>query len=105
MFGAENRSPNFDDFAILAYVREGPCIKGRGGGVRVEKNFFSDFDSKFSVLSPTFYRISKFGPVDPKFADLSGWVGPPRGSFLDIWRNSMTKQSKNVPKCTLMSFK
>ena len=77
------------------------AIKGVGGGVLVEKNFIDDFDSKFSVLSPAFYRISKFGPVGPKFADLSGWVGPPGGSYLAIWRNSTTKESK---KCTKMYF-
>ena len=73
-----------------------PAGLRRQGGSRVKIRIFSGLDinrSKFSVLSCAFNKISKVGSVDPEFADLSGWVGPPRGSFLGIWRNSMTKEA------------
>ena len=72
-----------------------PGLKAIGGGSRVKIRIFSGLDinrSNFCVLSCAFDGISKFGSVDPEFADLSGWVGPLRGSFLGIWRNSMTKE-------------
>ena len=56
-------------------------IKGTGGGVRVEKNFFDDSDSKFSVLSPAFYGISKFRPEGPQFCGFVGVGGAPGGQF------------------------
>ena len=59
------------------------------------------FGSKFSVLSPPFYRISKFGPVDPNFADLSGWVGPLRGV---IFGHLEKFDDQTVKKCTKMCF-
>ena len=49
-------------------------LKGVGGGVRVEIFFFGDSDSKFSVLSPAFYGISKFRPEGPQFCGFV-WVG------------------------------
>ena len=45
-------------------------------GVRVEIFFFGDSDSKFSVLSPAFYRISKSWPEAPQFC---GFVGVGEG--------------------------
>ena len=56
-----------------------PIPKAIGGGVKGQNlDFFGlDLDrSKFYILLCAFDRISKFGPVDPKFADLWGWVGP-----------------------------
>ena len=50
----------------------------------VKIRIFSGLDinrSKFSVLSCAFDGISKFGSIDPEFADLSGWVGPRGGHF------------------------
>ena len=38
------------------YAQGKPVLRGQGG-VRVEKFFFDDSDSKFSVLSPAFYGI------------------------------------------------
>ena len=73
-----------------------PAGLRRQGGSRVKIRIFSGLDinrSKFSVLSCAFNGISKFGSVDPVYADLFGWVGPLRGSFLGIWRNSMTKEA------------
>ena len=57
-----------------------PALRGEGG-VRVEKIFFSDFDSKFSVLSPAFYGILKSRPEGPQFCDFLGVGGSIRGSF------------------------
>ena len=54
LFGAENRSPNFDDFAILAYVREGPCIKGRGGGSGSKKFFLVILVANLVYFHPLF---------------------------------------------------
>ena len=74
-------------------------VKAIGGGSKVRIRIFSGLDichSKFYVLSHAFDGISKFGPVDPEFADLWGWVGSPRGVFLAIWGSSMTKESKKV---------
>ena len=50
-------------------------IKGRGGGVSVKIFFWSDIGSKFSVLSPTFYRIEKSCSIGPQLPDLLGLVG------------------------------
>ena len=72
-------------------------VKAIGGGSRVKIRIFSGLDtnrSKFCLLSCAFDGISKFGSVDPEFADLSGWVGSPRGSFLGIRRNSTSEESK-----------
>ena len=69
------------------------------GGSKFKIRIFSGLDinrSKFYVLSCAFDGISKFGPVDPEFADLWGWVGSLRGVFLVIWRRSMTRKSKKV---------
>ena len=70
----------------------------RGGVKGQDLDFFGlDLDrSKCYILLCAFDRISKFGPVDPQFVDLWGWVGPWRGVFLATWRSSMTKESKKV---------
>ena len=81
-----------------------PAGLRRQGGSRVKIRIFSDLDinrSNFCVLSCAFDGISKFGSVDPEFADLSGWVGPLRGSFLGIWRNSTPEESKKVSENVL----
>ena len=72
-----------------------------GGGSKVKIRIFSGLDinrSIFSVFSSAFNRISKFGSVDPEFANLLGWVGPPSRSFLGIWRNSITKEANKSDK-------
>ena len=69
---------------------------------------FSGLDincSKFYVLSCAFDGISKFGPVDPEFADLWGWVGSLRGYFWPFGEIQCPKSQKSVRKCTFVSFK
>ena len=51
------------------------------GGSEVKILILHVSGSKFSVLSPPFYGIQKFGSVGPKFPDLSGRVGAPEGHF------------------------
>ena len=51
------------------------------GGSKIKILFLHVFGSKFSVLSPPFYRIPKFRSLAPKLPDLSGWVGGPGGHF------------------------
>ena len=74
-----------------------PALRGEGG-VRVEKIFFSDFDSKFSVLSPAFYGILKSRPEGPQFCEFVRVGGGPMRSFWAFWRNSMSKESKKCKK-------
>ena len=58
-----------------------PPIKGVGGGSWSKFFFFDDSDRKFSVLSPTFYGISKSRPEGPQFCGFSGVGGAPGGQF------------------------
>ena len=60
------------------------------------------FCSKFYVLSLAFDGISKFGPVDPEFADLWGWVGSLRGYF---WPFGEIQCPKSQKKCEKMYFR
>ena len=63
-------------------------IEAIEGGSKLKIRIFSSLDinrSKFDVLSCAFDGISKFGLVDPEFADLWGWVGSLRGVFLALW--------------------
>ena len=81
------------------------AIKAIGGGSQVKILFLHVFGSKFSVLSPPFYRIPKFRSLAPKLPDLSGWVGGPGGHFRqfgEMWRPNSHKRARI---CTLMSFK
>ena len=43
--------------------------------------FFDDSDSKFSVLSPTFYGISKSRPEGPQFCGFVWEGGAPGGQL------------------------
>ena len=54
--------------------------------------------SKFYVLSCAFDGISKFGPVDPDFADLWGWVGSLRGYFWPFGEIQCPKSQKKWEK-------
>ena len=58
--------------------------------------------SKFYVLSCAFDGISKFGPVDPEFADLWGWVGSLRGYF---WPFREIQCPTSQKKCEKMYFR
>ena len=83
-------------------------VKAIGGGSKVRIRIFSGLDifcSKFYVLSRAFDGISKFGPVDPEFADLWGWVGSLRGYFWPSGEIQCPKSQKSVRKCTFVSFK
>ena len=77
-------------------------------GSKVKIRIFSGLAinrSKFYVLSCAFDGISKFGPVDPDFADLWGWVGSLRGYFWPFGEIQCPKSQKSVRKCTFVSFK
>jgi len=76
-----------------------------GGGSKVKIRIFSGLAinrSKFYVLSCAFDGISKFGPVDPYFADLWGWVGSLRGYF---WPFGEIQCPKSQKKCEKMYFR
>ena len=58
------------------------CINVKAiGGSEVKFLILYVSGSKFSVLSPPFHGIQKFGSVGPEFPDLSGRVGAPEGHF------------------------
>ena len=86
---------------LLVHVPRVVAFKGVGG-VRVEKFFFNDSDSKFSVLSPAFYGISKSRPEGPQFCGFVGVGGAPGGQF---WPFEEIGCSKSQKMSTKMYFK
>ena len=91
-------------FPILAKALCYPVLR-REGGVSVEKIFFGDSGSKFSVLSPAFYGIWKSRPEGPQFCGFVGVGGAPGAQFWPFGEIWCPKSQKTVRKCTSLIFK
>ena len=100
-------------FAIFAFkflTRNWQCprqqaVKAIGGGSEVKILILHVSGSKFSVLSPPFYGIQKFGSVGPKFPDLSGRVGAPEGHFSLFGAIWWPNDDKFAWKCPFIGLK
>ena len=96
---------HFWQFCLKSYYAQGkPVLRGQGG-VRVEKIFFDDSDSKFSVLSPAFYGIWKSRPEGPQFCGFVGVGGAPGAQFQPFGKIWCPKSQKTVRNCTSLICK